>query len=223
MVLALLSRAVLAEDNRCSPDGTFRTRVILAAAPWREGTLLAESCQVDAKTPAPSDWQRVVFIRNDGGVAWSRPLGAQVVGGAVWWSTLTLVPKDVDADLREEVILHGTLANCGAGSCVSGTARMYLWPDVPDSGGDCGRPGFEEGQRARLLIWENARFEGPGWAGPSWIRSTVGLASPGQLAVREQWTALPPSAHDVINYETRVSIGPLGVLPHCPGVNVPGL
>lgn len=218
--LILLAPAFAAPD--CSADGVPRARVVLATSPWREGTIVAEACLVDAEHPGEGDWQRLVFLRNDGSRGWSRPLGSQDPRGEVWWTSVDIVPQDVDGDGREEVILHGALANCGEGGCVSGTALLYLWPGLSDGGPDCGRRGFEEGQRGRLLLWENARFDVPGWVGPSWVRTTVDRTTPGVLLVEESWTALPPSTHDQLIHEARIYAGASGVLPHCAGPGAPG-
>lgn len=214
--------SALAAPDRCSPDGVLRTRLALAAAPWRDGTLVAEGCVVDANQPSPGDWQQLRFVRTDGNTAWTRPLGAQDATGEVWWSNAELIAEDVDGDKREEVVVRGQLSNCGAGGCIVGTGLLYVWPDLPDTGGDCGRRGFEEAQRARLLTWESARFDVPGWMGPSWVRSTVQRAALRDLVVEEVWTALPPASHDPLSYTSHVMVGTLGLLPHCAGEGAPG-
>ena len=221
-LLSLWAHTALADTNRCTADGVFRTRVVLAVSPWREGTLIAEGCVVNADHPGPGDWQRLLFIRNDGGISWSRPLGAQDATGAVWWSHLDIVPQDVDGDNREEIVLRGSLSNCGEGGCVAGDAALYLWPGLSDGGGDCTRRGFEETDRARLLVWEDARYDAPGWEGPSWVRTDVTRPRIGVLLVDENWTALPPASHDPREYSTTVYVTPEGILPHCATGSAPG-
>lgn len=225
MLIALLvDHALAAEVNRCSRDGVARTRVVLASAPWREGTLVAEGCLVDAEHPGEGDWQQLVFARNDASLGWTRRLGAQDATGEVWWGAVSmLLPRDIDEDRRQEIVLEGLLSNCGEGGCVSGTAVLAVWPGVPDSGPACGRRGFEEGQRGRLLIWENARFDVPGWAGPSWVRTSLERVAPGELQGVESWTALPPSSHDPIDFVQPIHTGAGGPLPHCAADGAPGL
>lgn len=222
-LLWTLALPAWADTDRCTEGGVARVRVPLASAPWREGTLVAEGCLADPANPAPGDWQRVLFIRNDGGVAWSRALGAQDATGEVWWRSAELSPEDVDGDGREEVIVRGELSNCGEGGCVAGTALLYLWPDLHDGGPSCGRRGFEEGERGRLLTWVNARFDVPGWAGPSWVRGGVTREAPGHLLVSESWTAMPPAAHDPMDYTTRIYVTSQGLLPHCATTGAPGI
>ncbi len=221
--LYTLVHTALAAPNRCTVDGTARIRVVLATAPWREGTLLAEACMIDPEHPSTGDWERLLFIRNDGQTAWTKPLGSEGATSEVWWSTVDLLAQDVDGDEHEEVIVRGQLSNCGVGGCVAGDARLYVWPGVADDGGDCGRRGFGEGERGRLLTWANARFDVPGWAGPSWVRTAVTRAAPGSLDVREVWTALPPAFHDPIVYDETVYASASGVVPHCATRAAPGM
>ena len=134
MLLTLLVNSSFAADTtRCSADGVARTRVVLATSPWREGTLVAEGCLVDADAPAEGDWQQLVFVRNDASPGWTRRLGAQEAAGEVWWTSVSmLLPRDIDEDRREEIVLEGVLSNCGEGGCVSGTALLAVWPGVGD-------------------------------------------------------------------------------------------
>jgi len=224
MLIALLVHHALAADaNRCSRDGVARTRVVLASSPWRDGTLVAEGCLVDAEHAGEGDWQQLVFLRNDEAPGWTRRLGAQDATGEVWWESVSmLLPRDIDEDRRDEVVLEGVLSNCGEGGCVSGSALLAVWPGVRDSGPACGRRGFEEGQRGRLLVWENARFDVPGWPGPSWVRTSLERVAPGELRGVESWTALPPSGHDPIEFVTAIHTGAGGPLPRCAPEGAPG-
>jgi hypothetical protein len=225
MLIALLVEQALAADTtRCSWDGVARTRVVLATAPWREGTLVAEGCLVNSEHAAEGDWQQLVFVPNNGASGWTRRLGAQDATGEVWWTSVAmLLPRDVDEDRREEVVLEGVLSDCGEGGCVSGTALLAVWPGVADRGSACGRRGFEEGQLGRLLVWENARYDVPGWPGPSWVRTSLERVAPGELRAVESWTALPPAGHDPLEFVQSIVTGAGGPLPHCAGPASPGL